>query len=168
MAKKKVHQSFFKVKEKLVLIPPKKYFGKKIIGVVCLVLGSLLIAGSLLFFYVIPIFFPPKTEIVQVEKEKLVFFPQRILILKQNLDLSVENGEIIFDLPLKITEPKKGEEIIVLAQSEFQDFKITGSKTENILGDSILEISGLNLKLTLQTQIKPPKLVTIEAERNEK
>ena len=69
---------------------------------------------------------------------------------------------------MKITEPKKGEEIIVLAQSEFQDFKITGSKTENILGDSILEISGLNLKLTLQTQIKPPKLVTIEAERNEK
>lgn len=168
MAKKKSRRSFFKVKEKLVLIPPKKFFGRKFLGVVCLILGSLLLTGSVLFFYVIPVFFPVKTKIVQIEKEKPSFLPQRILIPKQNLDLLVENGEVVFSQPLKVPEFKKGEEIIVLSQNEFQDFKVTESKVENILGDSVLIISGLNFKLTLQTQVKPPKLTTIEAVKNEK
>lgn len=163
MAKKKPRRSFFKIKEKLVLIPPKKFFGRKFLGVVCLVLGSLLLTGSVLFFYVIPVFFPAKTKIVQIEKEKPSFLPQRILIPKQNLDLLVENGEVVFSQPLKVPEFKNGEEIIVLSQNEFQDFRITESKIDNSLGDSVLTISGSNLRLVLQIQIKPPKLITIEA-----
>lgn len=84
-----------KVKEKLIYLPPKKFFGKKVSGVILLVLGSIIITGCLFNFYLIPIFFP-KTECPKVSTPEIKpDFPAKLVIGRLNLEIPIEQARII-------------------------------------------------------------------------
>lgn len=167
MPRKKEKKTFFRIKEKLVLVPTKKLLGRKFLGIICLVCGTLIVAGSAIYFYLVPNLFSNKTKSVEVREEKPLFLPKRILVPGLTLDFPVNNGKVEIRPPLKLGEFKKGEEIIVLSESEYRGFRVTQSKIGDGSAEPILIISGLKLKLILPMKITPPKILTIEAEHIE-
>jgi len=82
-----------KVKQKLVFVPPKKFWGKKIIGVIFLILGSAILTACLFYFLIIPLFFQKECPKVSLPKEAEQT-PQRIFIPRLNLELSVEEAKL--------------------------------------------------------------------------
>ncbi len=164
MPRKKEKKTFFRIKEKLVLVPSKKLLGRKFLGIICLICGSLIIAGSVIYFYLVPNFFSEKAKTIEVKEIKPPFLPNRILVPGLTLDFPVNNGKVEIQPPLKLGEFKKGEEIIVLSESEYRGFRVTQSKIENGSAEPVLIISGLSLKLVLPVKMTPPKILTIEAE----
>ncbi len=163
MPKKKEKKTFFKIKERLVLLPPKNFFGRKVIGIFCLIFGSLTITISFLYFYLIPNFFSPRDK-PAIKEEKLEFAPERILIPFLGLDFSVEGNLIDAKPPLKNFEVEKGEEIVVLGKGIYKDFLVKQVLVQESSSSSKLELLDNNLKLILQTRVKPPKTLIIEAE----
>lgn len=85
-----------KFKPKLVIVPPKNFLGKRIIGVLFLILGSSILTGSFFYFFLIPSFphfFRSGCSIGEVQKE--TDSPQRLVIPALNLDLAVTKARII-------------------------------------------------------------------------
>jgi len=82
-----------KFKPKLVIVPPKKFLGKRIIGVLFLVLGSAILTGSFFYFFLIPNYFKPDRSVKEVKKE--TDFPRRLVIPVLSLDLPVAEARII-------------------------------------------------------------------------
>ena len=168
MPRKKEEKTFFKIKEKLVFIPPEKLFGRKLTGIICLVCGSLILTVSLVYFYVIPKFFPAaKGNPAAIKEEQPTFVPRRILIPYLGLDFPVENDVIETELPLKNFVVEKGTEILVLSQDSYKDFQVTQVTIQDSSSSSTLRLNDQGLKLFLQTKIEPPKTLIIEAENVE-
>lgn len=164
MPRKKTKKTFFKIKEKLILVPPKKFVGRRFLGIICLICGSLVLAISLAYFYLIPNFFPAKTKIVEIREEKVAFVPKRLLFPYLGFDFPVENNVIETKFPLKNIEVEKGTEILVLSQNEYRGFQVTQVTMENSSSSSTLKFTDQGLNLVLQTKVKPPKTLIIEAE----
>lgn len=164
MPRKKSKKTFFKIKEKLILVPTKKFVGKRFLGIICLVCGSLILTISLVYFYLIPNFFSAKTKVVEIKEEKTPFVPERILFPYLGLDFPVKNDVLETKLPLKNFAVEKGAEILVLSQDSYKDFQVTLVTTQNSSSSSTLKLIDQGLKLVLQTKIKPPKTLIIEAE----
>jgi len=82
-----------KIKPKLVEVRPKKFFGRKILGVVFLVLGSAILTSCLFYFFLIPTFF---SSPIQPEAEKVykIQLPIKILIPSQGIDLSIVEAQV--------------------------------------------------------------------------
>ena len=166
MPRKKEKKTFFKIKEKLVFVPSKKFFGRKLAGIICLVCGSLILTVSLVYFYVIPKFFSAaKVNQIEIREEQSTFVPKRILLPYLGLDFPVENNVVETKLPLKNFVVEKGAEILVLSQDSYKDFQVTLVTTQDSSSSSTLRFDGQGLKLFLQTKIEPPKTLIIEAEQ---
>lgn len=83
-----------KIKPKLVFIKPKKFLGKKIVGAIFLILGSVILTSSFFYFFLIPTFF--KNECLQPSgSRKGIEKPERIFIPSLNLDLPVVEGSMV-------------------------------------------------------------------------
>lgn len=164
MPRKKEKQTFFKIKEKLVFVPPKKFFKRKLMGIVCLLCGSLILAVSLAYFYVIPRFFPAtKSSTTEIIEKKTVFVPKRILVPYLGLDFSVEEDIIKAEPPLKNFVVERGEEILVLSEDSYQRFQVILVTTQNSSSSSTIKLDDQGLQLILQTKVKPPKTLIIRA-----
>lgn len=100
--------------------------------------------------------------VIKVEKPE--FVPQRILFPYLGLDFPIENNLIEVKPPLKNFGLEKGEEILVLSQDLYRSFRVTDVTIQDSSSSSTLELKGNNLKLILQSKIKPPKTLIIEAE----
>jgi len=83
-----------KVKPKLVFVPPKKFWGKKIVGAIFLILGSAILTACLFSFLIIPVFFQKECPRVSLPEETEQT-PQRILIPRLNLDLPIEEAKLL-------------------------------------------------------------------------
>lgn len=165
MPRKKEKKTFFKIKEKLVFVPPKKFFKRRLMGIVCLFCGSLILAVSLAYFFVIPRFFPAtKSSTVEIIKKQPAFVPKRILVPYLGLDFPVEEEVVKTELPLKNFVVEKGAEILVLSNDSYQDFRVTLVTTQDSSSPSTLKLDNQGLELVLQTKIKPPKTLIIKAE----
>jgi len=164
MPRKKQNKTFFKIKEKLVFITPKKFLGRKFFGVLCLILGSLILAFTGAFFYIIPHFFPPKTKIVEIVPEEPTFVPQRILFPKLGIDLPVYKNKPGESASLSLSKIKIGEEILILSRKDYQIYKVVSTNIS--VGSSSAEITILNNKLKLIFLLpgKPAKNMIIEGE----
>jgi len=164
MPRKKEKQTFFKIKEKLVFVPPKKFFKRKLMGIVCLFCGSLIIAVSLAYFYVIPRFFPTtRSSTIEIIEKETAFVPERILFPYLGLDFSVEEDIVKTEPPLKNFVVERGEEIFVLSGDSYKSFQVILVTTENSSSSSTLKIDDQGLQLILQTKVKPPKTLIIRA-----
>jgi len=162
MARRKNRKSFFKIKEKLVFITPKKFLGRKFFGVLCLILGSLILAFTGAFFYVIPHFFPPKTKIVEILPEEPSFVPQRILFPKLGIDLPVYKNKPGENLPTNLSKIKTGEEILILGNKDYRIYKVVSAKINTGSGSAEMTILISQLKLILSLPGKPAKNMVIE------
>ncbi|MCL5090868.1 MAG: hypothetical protein M1514_02545 [Patescibacteria group bacterium] len=56
MTKKHEKRTFLRAKEKTVVVNPKKFLGRKILGVIFIIIGSLLLIFSFVYFYFLPNF----------------------------------------------------------------------------------------------------------------
>lgn len=164
MPRKKEKQTFFKIKEKLVFVPPKKFFKRKLLGIICLFCGALIIAVSLAYFYVIPMFFPSsKSSTTEIVKKIPDFVPERILVPYLGLDFSVEENIVKTKLPLKNFVVERGEEILVLSRDSYRRYQVILVTTQESLSSSTLNVDDQQLQLILQTKVKPPKTLIIRA-----
>lgn len=82
-----------KVKPKLVFVPPKKFWGRKIAGTIFLVLGSAILTSTIFIIFLIPTFFQKEcptnmVEIIPKEEPKILFIP------KLNLELPIVKAKI--------------------------------------------------------------------------
>lgn len=162
--RKKQKKTFFKIKEKLVFITPKKFLGRKFFGVLCLICGSLILALTGAFFYIIPHFFPPKTKIVEILPEKPTFVPQRILFPKLGIDLPVYKNKPGESTALILSKIKTNEEVLVLGNKDYQIYKVVSVNIS--ISSNSAEMTMLNnkLKLILLLPGKPAKNMIIEGE----
>jgi len=85
-----------KVKPKIIFVPSQKFWGKKIIGVIFLVLGSVILTSSLFYFFLIPYLFVPR-ECQTVPLNVIHQSPQKIYFPSLNLELPVIEGKVIED-----------------------------------------------------------------------
>lgn len=164
MPRKKQKKTFFKIKEKLVFITPKKFLGRKFFGVLCLVCGSLILAFTGAYFYIIPHFFPPKTKVVEIVPQEPTFIPQRILFPKLGIDLLVYKNKPGESTALILSKIKTGEEVLILSHKDYQIYKVVSTNTS--VGSNSAEITILNNKLRLIFLLpgKPAKNMIIEGE----
>jgi len=95
MGRPKKRKVFFitKIKPKLVWVTPKKFSGKKLAGVIFLILGSMVLATTLLYLLLAPYFFSPKNSsapgaAVKTETVK------KILFSRLNWELPVVEGKL--------------------------------------------------------------------------
>lgn len=82
-----------KIKPKLVEVRPKKFFGKKILGVIFLVLGSVILTSWLFYFFLIPTFFSSPAQ-TPAEKVYPVQLPVKMLIPSLGIDLSIVEARV--------------------------------------------------------------------------
>lgn len=132
-----------RVKSKLVFLPPKKFWGKKITGVFFLILGSAILTASIFLFFIIPTFVKQECFPATMPAEELDI-PKRLFIPKLDLDLPLTEAKIVegkwpltkedaFYLP----EPavfKKGGNIVIFGSNQT---KVLGSLTKIKKGDEI-------------------------------
>lgn len=164
MAKRKRSKTFFKIKEKLVLIPPKKFFGRKVIGVICLALGSLVLAFFSIYNYLIPRFLPNQLKDVKVEEKFPQFMPERIIILGTGVDLKVTEGLVEGGILPSANKFKKGEEVILLSGSNYRTYKITVIESRVSSASGTLSLGDYGLRLILPVIVKPAKITVLDAE----
>jgi hypothetical protein len=131
--------------------------------VILLIAGSLILTFSLVYFYLVPVFFPPKTKIVKVKEEKPPLTPKQVLIPALNLSYLIEGGVVEGKVPLSLTNTAKGKEILLLGEKEYLRYEIVS--TEIVPATTAV---GLNweegrLKLILVSQTKPAKNIIFEA-----
>lgn len=170
MARRKRKKTFFKIKERLVFVAPKKFFGRKVLGVIFLVSGSLILAASLVYFYLIPYllprFFPPKKEIIEIKEIPEPFSAQRVLIPTIGLDLKIKEGNIEGKMPSK-AEKLEGAEILVLGKSSYRIYRVVDGNAKMGLVSPTLVVENGKLKLILPVSTKQPSFMSIEAEQVE-
>ncbi len=164
MPRKKQKKNFFKIKEKLVFITPKKFLGRKFFGVLCLVCGSLILAFTGAYFYLIPHFFPPKTKIVEVLPKESAFVPQRILFPQLSIDLPIFNNKPFGDLPTNLSKIKAGEEVLVLSNKDYLIYKVISTNVSVGSSSAEMSLNDSKLKLILLLPGKPAKNMIIEGE----
>jgi len=93
MRKRKKAFVITKIKQKLIFVTPKKFLGKKVIGISFLILGSMLLATSIFYFFLTPFLLPKKCPLsssITAEKEiiKKIFFP------RINWELTATEGKL--------------------------------------------------------------------------
>lgn len=161
-----------KVKQKLVFVPPKKFWGKKIIGAIFLILGSAILTACLFYFLIIPVFFQKECPRVSLPEETEQT-PQRIFIPRLNLELPVEEAKLadgqwtlagtgVFFLPgttsfdksgnvvifgsnkvlAKLNFIKKEDKIYLFGQEKYLVFEVTETKTVLPSDEAIFGESG--------------------------
>lgn len=167
MPRPRKKRTFFKIKEKLVFVTPKKFFGKKILGIICLISGSLILTFSLVYFYLIPKllprFVPPQKEIVEVKEAPEPFSAQRVLIPEAGIDLRIEGGSIKGEAPPKI-ERIEGKEVLVLGKSSYRIYKVVLGQTQAGKASPTLVIQDGQLRLVLPLSTQRPTYISIEAQ----
>lgn len=165
--RKKSPRSFFKIKQKLVLIPPKKFLGRKLLGVFCLTLGSLILSSSAIYFYLIPALFPKQPKVTQIVESKPQFSPERIIIPAVNLNLSIRGGNFTGKIPPVAAKVQNGNEIFVLGGGEYRIYLTVGVETRTSTASNVLVINGKSLQLVLPILARPTKDLLIRAEQVE-
>ena len=163
MPRGKSKKAFVKIKEKLVFIPPKKFLGRRVLGVILLIVGSLVLTFSLFYFYLAPIFFPPKTKIVKVKEESPPFVPERVLIPALNLSYWPKEGTVEGKVTLALAQGAKGEEILLLGEKEYLRYEIVSVEAASATAAAGLNWEEGRLKLILLSQTKPAKNIILEA-----
>jgi hypothetical protein len=163
MPRGKLAKSFLKTKEKLVFLPPKKFLGRRVLGVILLIAGSLVLTFSLFYFYLAPIFFPPKTKIVKVKEEKPPLTPKRVLIPALGLNYWVEEGKIEGEVSLNLTKTAKGKEVLLLGEKEYLRYEIVSAEVTSATVAAGLNWEEGRLKLILVSQTKLAKNIILEA-----
>ncbi len=163
MPRQKGKRTFLKIKEKLVFIPPKQLRGRKFLGVLCLVAGSLILAITASYFYILPRFFPAKTKVVAIKAEKEPFIARRVLILNRNLDFTADGDKVEGEIPLAVTKISSGDEILVLSQNAYRSYRVVKVIDQPGLATAKLSLIG-NLTLILPLKTKPVRNIIIEAE----
>ncbi|HUW24004.1 MAG TPA: hypothetical protein VMW04_00070 [Patescibacteria group bacterium] len=163
MRRSKFPKTFLKTKEKLVFIPPEKFLGRRVLGVVLLIAGSLILTFSIVYFYLVPVFFPPKTEMVKVREEKPPFVPKRVLIPAFDLSYWPEEGTVEGKVTLALAQAAKGEEIFLLGEKEYLRYEIVSAEATSATAAAGLNWEEGRLKLILVSQTKPAKNISLEA-----
>jgi len=153
-----------KVKKKFIFIPPKKLIGRKFLGVVFLVSGSLILAFSFTIFYVLPRFFPPKTKVVELRPEEPPFVAQRILIPVSNLSFLVKEDKIEGNVPASLIKIKPEDEVLVLGNKTYRSYKVVNVKVEPGSVPATLHLEELTMRLVLLRLTKPTLNIIIEGE----
>lgn len=153
-----------KIKKKFIFIPPKKLIGRKCLGVIFLVCGSLVLAFSFAILYVLPRFFPPETEIVEIRPEEPPFVAQRILIPGSSLSFLVKEDKIEGNLPATLIKIKPGDEILVLGNKTYRSYKVVNVKIEPGSAPAALQLEELTLRLVLAQLTKPAVNIIIEGD----
>lgn len=167
---KRNKKSFFKIKEKLVIIAPKKFVGRKLIGVICLFLGSLILASSTIYFFIIPKYFssqPNQPETEKIIEQKIPFVPNKILIPHINFSSPVINGEIIIKIPAPIVKTEKGEEIYLFNQGKYQMYLVINSQIMDGNISNKITMDNRLIELFFQLPDKKAKYLIINAEQVE-
>jgi hypothetical protein len=164
MPRGKSKKAFLKIKEKLVFLPSKKFLGRRVLGVVLLVAGSLILTFSLVYFYLVPVFFPPKTKVVTVKEKKPAFLAKRVLIPAFDLSLPVKDGLIEGSASLNIVKSAKGKEIFLLGEREYQVYRVIEAEVVPATAEAGLGWEEGQLRLILVSQTKPLKNIIIKAE----
>lgn len=83
-----------KVKPKLVFVPSKKFWGRKIAGALFLIFGSVILTSTFFYFFIIPVFFqkgcPPITPPLEIME-----FPQKVSIPRLDIEIQVEEAKVV-------------------------------------------------------------------------
>lgn len=161
---RKNKKTFFKIKERLVLIPPKKFFGRKLLGIFCLFLGSVVLVGSAVYFYLMPAITNSRVERIEVFKQ-VPFFPERLIIPAVGLDLAIVNNIIANEISASV-KIKKNSEIIILGEKEYKCFLVTSveSRAGVVTDNFLLDKDGESLEISFKLKTKPPRLLIVGAE----
>jgi len=160
--KKNQQKTFFKVREKLVLVPPRKFFGKKILGVFFLVIGSLTLSLTLLYFYVLPRIFPKADKAVEVEQQQ-EFVPQRLLLPGAGLDFSIEKEALSGKFPLSQGNIQKDAEILILGEKQYYRYRVEEVGVADSTDSARLFIEDSKLKMQVPLSSQKNKLLLIRA-----
>lgn len=161
MPKKRSRKTFLKIKEKLVFIAPKRFFGRKVLGIIFLILGTLVLAITFIYFFLFPKLFPPKLEVKQTPMVKIEFLPRRVLFPAANLNFMVYNG-LVEGGKIDQNKMKIGEEILILGNNSYKIFRLTSINVKNGTAAAELILDEKTMKLILQTGGKPIKNVILE------
>lgn len=151
-----------KIKKKFIFIPPKKLIGRKFLGVVFLVCGSLVLAFSFAIVYVIPRFFPPKTKIVELRPVEPPFVAQRILIPVLSLSFLVKEDKLEGNVPASVVKIKPGDEVLVLGGKTYRSYEVVNVKVEPGSVPAALQLEELTMRLVLLRLTKPAVNIIIE------
>jgi len=163
MPRGKLKKNFLKTKEKLVFLPAKKFLGRRVVGVILLIVGSLVLTFSLFYFYLAPILFPPKTEVVKVKEEKPPLVPKQVLIPALDLSYWPEKGTTEGKVTLSLAQTAKGKEILLLGEKEYLRYEIVLAETAAATMAAGLNWEEGRLRLILLTQTNLPKNIILEA-----
>lgn len=164
MAKRKRQKTFFKVKEKLVLVPPKKFFGRKVVGVICLALGSLVMAFYGIYYYFLPRILPGQIKDVVVEENTLQFVANRVIILEPGVDLRIKDDLVEEAIAVSLNKFKEDQEIILFGQDSYRVYKIVKVESKVSSASGTLSLGDYGLRLILPVKVKPAKVTIIDAE----
>lgn len=162
MPRKREKKTFLKIKEKLVFVTPKRFFGRKVVGIIFLIGGTLLLALSLIYFFLIPRLFPDRPKIEQVLENKNTFLPRRVLIPSVNLNFLVYEGIVAESDFSEFTKVKKGDEILILGKETYKIYRLTNIETKIGSASSSLILNERSMKLVLLREVKPSKNLIIE------
>ncbi len=162
MPLKKGKRTFLKIKEKIVILPPKKLLGKKFLGIVLVVIGCLIFTFSLFYFWLVPDFFPIKDKVVKIKPKEPAFVPERVLIPSLNFDFRLGGNKIEEEAFSKLVNLKKGALILILSRDRYRIYSVASIETKNISSGIGAAINDRLLRLTLANQANPPKSFIIE------
>ncbi len=163
MPRGKLKKNFLKTKEKLVFLPAKRFLGRRVLGVILVIVGCLVLAFSLFYFYLAPTLFPPKTEIVEVKEEKPPLVPKQVLIPAFDLSYWPEGGTLEGRVTLSLAQTAKGKEIFLLGEKEYLRYEIVSAETSPATMAAGLNWEEGQLKLVLVNETNPPKNIILEA-----
>jgi len=164
MSRPKKKKAFFKIKEKLVFVSPKKFLARKIIGIIFLISGSLILAASLIYFYLLPRFFPPKNEIIKVREGTEQFSSQRVLIPSITLDLKIGKQGLEGKMLSKVEKLTEGTEIFVLGKESYRIYKVISQQAKMGSVSPTFVIEDHQLNLILPTSGREASFMSIQAE----
>jgi len=157
---------FFKIKEKLILVPPKKFIGRRLIGIFCLGLGSLILAFSTIYYFILPNFFPKTVPVIPAVEEKKEFVPKRLVIPSAGMDLLIKNNSYEGNISVLASKIALGEEIYLLGGGDYKIFKVTNLETTTATISSVFLLQDENLRIVLPLPGKQAKNLIINLQES--
>ena len=151
-----------KIKEKLVFVAPKRFLGRKVIGIIFLVSGTLIFAVSLIYFFLIPKLFPDKPKTEGTTEKSVVFLPRRVLIPSVNLNFLVYEGTVEGDTFIQMYTVKIGEEILILAKDNYRIYRLTNKEIKVGSASAGLVLNDRSMKLVILSKEKQTRNLIIE------
>jgi len=165
--KQKKKRTFFKIREKMVLVQPSKGLPDfRIVGIFLFILGILFLGVALGYKYLFPAKHQDKPlRVVEVPVEKIKpFIPERVLLPRLNLDYLVKTSTPEGELVPKETEVVIDDEIILLdLDGQYKKYLVSDVEVKLGTSSGDFKVDKTDLNLILPIKVKPAKELWIVA-----